>query len=150
MLNQLQNIRRLLAAPSPENIRTANSELAKLPAAQPDDRKLVDELFMRVLNRPAGESETAKVLENWGVIDGDHSALLAQLDTKEKEQAPIIAKERGKETHEVKVLSQGFEYRGETYRSLSKIAREITGTRWSGPLFFGLKTSRSEEHYGTR
>ncbi|HMU65559.1 MAG TPA: DUF2924 domain-containing protein [Cellvibrionaceae bacterium] len=34
-----------------------------------------------------------------------------------------------------------FEYRGRRYKSLSVIAREITGTRWSGPLFFGLKTT---------
>jgi len=41
--------------------------------------------------------------------------------------------------HEVAVLDKGLEYKGRTYRSLSEIAREITGTRWSGPAFFGLK-----------
>jgi len=40
--------------------------------------------------------------------------------------------------HHVTVTRNGFEYQGRTYRSLSHIAREITGTRWSGPLFFGL------------
>jgi hypothetical protein len=43
------------------------------------------------------------------------------------------------ETHSVAVSDQGFEYKGERYKSLSQIARLITGTRWSGPLFFGLK-----------
>ena len=43
------------------------------------------------------------------------------------------------DTHEVLVLEQGLLYRGETYRSLSEIARTITGARWSGPAFFGLK-----------
>ncbi len=43
------------------------------------------------------------------------------------------------EMHRVTVLEDGFEYRDRRYRSLSVIAREITGTRWSGPLFFGLK-----------
>ena len=43
------------------------------------------------------------------------------------------------ETHEVTVLDDGFLWRGQTYRSLSEIARAITGTRWSGPVFFGLK-----------
>ena len=42
-------------------------------------------------------------------------------------------------THHVTVLAQGFEYQGRTYRSLTAIAREITGTAWSGPLFFGLR-----------
>ncbi len=41
-------------------------------------------------------------------------------------------------THEVSVLAEGFEYRGERHKSLSAIARAITGARWSGPRFFGL------------
>jgi hypothetical protein len=40
--------------------------------------------------------------------------------------------------HNVKVLAAGFEYAGKEYRSLSAIAREITGTIWNGMLFFGL------------
>ena len=43
------------------------------------------------------------------------------------------------ETHEVIATGSGYEYRGQTYSSLSRIAREITGTRWSGPLFFGVR-----------
>lgn len=43
----------------------------------------------------------------------------------------------GKE-HVVKVLADGFSYAGKHYGSLSAIAREITGTRWNGFLFFGL------------
>ena len=46
-------------------------------------------------------------------------------------------------THHVTVGEAGFEYNGERYKSLSAIARLITGTRWSGPLFFGLKGHRS-------
>ncbi len=42
-------------------------------------------------------------------------------------------------THEVRVMAQGFEYNGKTYASLSRIARTITGTPWSGPAFFGVK-----------
>ncbi len=41
--------------------------------------------------------------------------------------------------HEVIVLERGVEYRGQTWPSLSAVAREITGTRWSGPRYFGLK-----------
>ncbi len=42
-------------------------------------------------------------------------------------------------SHTVTVLKDGFEYDGDRYASLSVIAREITGARWSGPRFFGLK-----------
>jgi hypothetical protein len=41
------------------------------------------------------------------------------------------------------VLDDGFSWQGTQYRSLSAIARKITGTAWSGPLFFGLKQNRS-------
>jgi Protein of unknown function (DUF2924) len=40
--------------------------------------------------------------------------------------------------HEVEVLEDGYLWRGERHRSLSAIARAITGTKWSGPRFFGL------------
>ncbi len=42
-------------------------------------------------------------------------------------------------THEVRVTDQGYVFRGTPYRSLSAIAGVITGTRWSGPKFFGIK-----------
>lgn len=41
-------------------------------------------------------------------------------------------------THQVDVTGEGFIWNGETYRSLSAVARAITGARWSGPRFFGL------------
>jgi hypothetical protein len=43
------------------------------------------------------------------------------------------------ETHVVSILADGFAFRGQRYRSLSQIARLITGTRWNGPAFFGLR-----------
>ena len=43
------------------------------------------------------------------------------------------------EMHEVIATGSGYQYRDQTYSSLSKIAREITGTQWSGPLFFGVR-----------
>ena len=45
-------------------------------------------------------------------------------------------------THHVHVVYPGFEYRDKPYRSLTAIAREITGARWSGPRFFGLADVR--------
>jgi hypothetical protein len=53
----------------------------------------------------------------------------------------LIREWRG-EKHEVMVDGSGYEYRGKKFASLSEIARHITGTRWSGPLFFGLKTGK--------
>src|SRR6185437_15437273 len=50
-----------------------------------------------------------------------------------------IVREWKDKLHEVSVLPDGYEYDGHIYRSLSEIARVITGTRWSGPAFFGTK-----------
>jgi len=45
-------------------------------------------------------------------------------------------------THEVRVLDRGVLYKRKRYGSLSEGARLITGSRWSGPLFFGLRSKR--------
>ena len=45
--------------------------------------------------------------------------------------------------HTVVVLDDGFEYQGQRYPSLTRIARRITGSHWSGPLFFGIKRQPS-------
>lgn len=60
--------------------------------------------------------------------------------------ARLIREWQGK-THAVTVTEDGFAYNGKRFKSLSEIARLITGTRWSGPLFFGLKKGAG---YGRR
>lgn len=44
--------------------------------------------------------------------------------------------------HEVEILPGGYRWRGQTFDSLSAIARQITGTRWNGPRFFGLREEK--------
>ena len=51
------------------------------------------------------------------------------------------------QTHVVTVTEKGYEYQGSRYQSLSEIARLITGTRWSGPLFFGMKAHKAKPSY---
>lgn len=53
------------------------------------------------------------------------------------------------QSHRVTVLARGVSYRQKNYRSLSEVARIITGTRWSGPRFFGLKIRSKEGSGGT-
>lgn len=48
-------------------------------------------------------------------------------------------REYGGRNHEVIATDKGFEYKGRIYKSLSAIANEITGTRWNGRRFFGVK-----------
>jgi hypothetical protein len=63
--------------------------------------------------------------------------------------AVLIREWRGT-THQVTVLEDGVLFRGKRHRSLSEVARKITGSRWSGPLFFGLKAAVKENHHGTQ
>ncbi len=55
-----------------------------------------------------------------------------------------LVREHGGVEHVVTVLVDGFEWEGRPYRSLSAIARAITGTRWNGWTFFGLKSGRGQ------
>jgi hypothetical protein len=68
--------------------------------------------------------------------NGRKPAALASL--RPKVGTRCIREHRGK-LHEVTVLESGYEHEGNTYRSLSEIAQVITGAKWSGPAFFGLK-----------
>jgi hypothetical protein len=63
--------------------------------------------------------------------------------------AVLIRQWRGS-THQVTVLENSILYRGTHYGSLSEVARAITGTRWSGPLFFGLKSNHRAPLHGAK
>ena len=56
----------------------------------------------------------------------------------------VLVRQWGGVDHEVTVLQEGVLFRGKRHRSLSEVARVITGSRWSGPLFFGLKAPAKE------
>jgi hypothetical protein len=57
----------------------------------------------------------------------------------------ILAREWNGKMQRVAVLADGFAWNGKTYPSLSGIASAITGTRWNGPRFFGLRDNKASE-----
>ena len=61
-----------------------------------------------------------------------------------KPGAKLVREWRG-EAHTVVVVEDGFEWEGRQWRSLSAIAREITGSHWSGPRFFGLNRKAAQQ-----
>ena len=63
-------------------------------------------------------------------------------DLRLPEPGTILVRDHGGKRHEVTVLVEGFEYGGRCFKSLSRIAREITGTQWNGFLFFSLRSRR--------
>ena len=66
------------------------------------------------------------------------SASAARPKTTRLEPGGRLIREWNSVTHTVEVTDHGYHWNGETYRSLSAIARTITGAHWSGPRFFGL------------
>jgi hypothetical protein len=57
----------------------------------------------------------------------------------------VLTREWKGAVHKVTVMAVGFQHLGEQYKSLSDIARAITGTRWSGPRFFGLEQKSARQ-----
>ena len=73
-----------------------------------------------------------------------HSKISVRKRSQEIVLAPgtVLIREWGEREHRVTVTSEGnFEYQGRFFKSLSAVARHITGTQWSGPAFFGLKAA---------
>ena len=71
------------------------------------------------------------------LADGDDAAVVSDRRST-VEPGTRLAREWNGRMHIVDVTAEGVVYAGETYRSLSSVARAITGARWSGPRFFGL------------
>ena len=69
------------------------------------------------------------------------SARLASFDQKRTELAlgSVLVREWDRQSQRVMVMADGFAWNGQTYDSLSKVAFAITGTKWNGPRFFGLR-----------
>ena len=88
--------------------------------------------------------ETVRRLEELGEqLDGGNPVLRrTRGDDKPTAGTRLVREYRGVD-HSVTVLHDGYEYQGRPYQSLSAIARAITGTRWNGWTFFGLKNRRA-------
>jgi hypothetical protein len=69
------------------------------------------------------------------------SARLVSFDQKRTELLPgtVLVREWNRRSQRVMVMADGFAWNGQTYDSLSKVAFAITGTKWNGPRFFGLR-----------
>lgn len=69
-----------------------------------------------------------------------HARRPLKLKPLRKLEPGVLIREWGGVKHKVVVRENGFSFRSQRYGSLSAVARQITGSHWSGPLFFGLKT----------
>lgn len=91
---QLGPVMALISGPTIGNaISDPTNDIAKLVASEPDDRKLVNELFLRIVNRPATEAEVKATLATMQSITADHQKLVAALKQREDEVKPLRAKQ---------------------------------------------------------
>jgi len=87
---------------------------------------------------------TRRLLRQVAGLPDERRALDALTKPRLKPGAVLLREWHGT-THRVTVLENGYDYRGQPFKSLSEVARRITGSRWSGPLFFGLKNREQSD-----
>ena len=112
------------------------------PPAKIRRELLIRALAYRMQERASGGLTTATRTKLRALAeDVKHNSKWDGLERPRLTPGTHVIREWGNERHQVTVEVAGFVYRGQRYRSLSEIARRITGTRWSGPLFFGVTPS---------
>jgi len=149
-----------MRAISRKEIDGVEAELERLPRLSTDEldtrwrelygterpRRIYGELLIGVLGYRLQEKAlgglkpaTRRLLRQVAGNPNERRAFDALSQPRLKAGAVLLREWHGT-THRVTVLENGYEYGGQPLKSLSEIARRITGSRWSGPLFFGLKT----------
>jgi hypothetical protein len=95
----------------------------------------IDHSTRQMLDR-SGMKETGPVM----------SDRLASFDKKRTKLTPgtVLVREWDRQSQRVMVMADGFAWNGQTYDSLSKVAFAITGTKWNGPRFFGLRDNEDQ------
>jgi hypothetical protein len=90
----------------------------------------LDHTILQVLDRTVAKEEGPAM-----------TVRLASFDQKRTELTPgtVLVREWDRQSQRVMVMADGFAWNGQTYDSLSKVAFAITGTKWNGPRFFGLR-----------
>ncbi len=98
----------------------------------------LDKEALRILHQPKGETLASK----------DARPFAARTPTTREgaklKAGALLAREWKDRLERVMVLDKGFAWNGETYGSLSQVAKAMTGTSWNGHRFFGLRTAKSD------
>ena len=121
------------------------------PPARSSKKLLISAIAYRMQERAFGglKPSVRRLLERASEDACERRTLRTRPVTRASAGTVLIRDWQGK-SHHVTVLERGVTYRKKNYRSLSQVARVITGCRWSGPLFFGLKGRAKEGSRGTR
>jgi hypothetical protein len=99
------------------------------------------------------DTDTIKVLKKVGGSEGQSVVVAKNLTALDQKRfvppaGTVLVREWDRKSHRVMVMPDGFAWNGKTFDSLSQIAFAITGTKWNGPRFFGLRDRRSRTSIG--
>ena len=132
-------IAELSRAPMPELWKLWDRYFSYRPAKP--NRDFVESRIAYKLQEEAFGGLSTATRERLERIGASHSKIPKRAPARELHFVPgtVLLRECGEREHKVMVTATGaFEYEGKTFKSLTAVARHITGTHWSGPLFFGL------------
>ncbi|HEY5126613.1 MAG TPA: DUF2924 domain-containing protein [Bradyrhizobium sp.] len=117
------------------------------PPARISRELLTSAIAYRLQEREFGglAPATRRLLER---VDANRCSRLLVAQARKVAPGALLIREWRGAAHQVTVHDDGDVYRGKRYGSLSEVARLITGTRWSGPLFFGLRKRAAEARDG--
>jgi Protein of unknown function (DUF2924) len=144
-----------IAALTDLSVRELKNQWRSIYGTEPPPRSsrklLVSAIAYRIQEREFGglKPSMRHLLERASGDAGSRRILRPRPVTKATTGTVLIRDWQGR-SHHVTVLDRGVLYRKKNYRSLSQVARVITGCRWSGPLFFGLRGRSKEGSSGTR
>jgi hypothetical protein len=142
-----------LAALSALSVRQLKERWRSMYRTEPPHRisreLLTRALAYRLQERALGglKPSTRRLLDRFGEGVSSHRLMWLARHRKTAPGTELVREWRGT-SHRVTVLADGVIYREQRYGSLSEVARLITGTRWSGPRFFGLKQRTREASHG--
>lgn len=95
------------------------------------------------------DAETVRFLKQLDLTSSKQAAvpLTQAFERRRRDLSPgtVLTREWEGQHHRIMVLDGGFAWQGRTYSSLSQIAKAITGTKWNGPKFFGLRDQKQPE-----
>jgi Protein of unknown function (DUF2924) len=98
----------------------------------------LDKETLRVLRQPKGHRLASSDLHPF------EARIATTREGTELKAGALLAREWNGRLERVMILDQGVAWNGETYGSLSQVAKAMTGTSWNGHRFFGLRTARSD------
>jgi len=118
----------------------------KAPSLEIGRSFLIRAIAYRLQERAYGglKPSTSRLLARFGEESATGGSP-KKLHNRKAQSGTILIREWQGNAHRVTMLDDGVSFNGRHYRSLSEVAREITGSRWSGPRFFGLRLPAQEK-----